>query len=71
MKAGTSNIETMQAHGLILKKHKISEGDQKLLNSLSASEVKALISVKNKLGEPFLRKIHKGGRFPHPNTSSF
>ena len=66
-----TNIETMQANGLVLKKHKISEADQKLLNSLSASEVKALISVKEKLGESFLKKIHKGGRFPHPDNSSF
>ena len=66
-----TNIETMQEAGLVLKNHKISAGDQKLLNSLSASEVKALISVKKKLGDSFMKKIHKGGRYPHPDTSSF
>ena len=66
-----TNIEKMQKSGLVLKKHNISEGDQKLLNSLSASEVKALISVKKKLGTAFMKKIHKGGRYPHPDTSSF
>jgi len=68
---GTTNIEKMQALGLVAKQHKISEGDQKLLNSLSASEISALASMRKKLGDTLLKKIHKGGRFPHPNTSSF
>ena len=66
-----TNIEVMQEAGLVAKKHKISEEDQKRLNSLSASEVKALISIRGKLGDTFLKKIHKGDRFPHPNTSGF
>jgi len=66
-----TNIEVMQQNGLVAKKHKISEDDQKLLNSLSASEVKALISIRGKLGDKFLSKIHKGGKFPHPNTAGF
>jgi hypothetical protein len=69
--AGTSAVEQMIAAGLIHKQHKISESDLKALNSLSPTEVKALSSIRAKLGDSVLKKVHKGGRFPHPASSSF
>ena len=66
-----TNVEVLQGAGIVHKNHTMNEHDQKLLNSLSKSEVDALISIKNKLGEDFLRKTTKDGRFPHPDTSAF
>jgi len=71
MAVAATNIEKMQKLGLVAKPHHITEGDQKLINSLSDSEISALVSMRKKLGDPLLKKIHKGGRFPHPDTSSF
>ena len=71
MAATATNIEVLQKNGIVAKQHNISVRDQARLNSLTDSEIKALISVKQKLGVAMLKKTSKDGRFPHPDTSSF
>jgi hypothetical protein len=66
-----NRVEELQKAGLIAKKHNMTENDEKLLNSLTAAEVRTLINVKKKLGTRFLKKGAKDNTFPHPDSSSF
>ena len=58
------NQEKLEAAGLVRSGHSFSEGDKKLLESLSEGEVEALICVKRKVGEEFLRKHARGENPP-------
>jgi hypothetical protein len=54
-----TNVETLQAAGLIEMEHPLTEDEVASVNQLSSAEVDALISVKAKLGEEFFkRKVH-------------
>ena len=67
----TSQVEKLQKGGVIATPHQISPEDVDAINSLHDSEVDALISVKNKLGDDFFKKTAEGGQFPHVGTVSF
>ena len=69
--AAETNIKELQEHGIIAKNHKLTADDQTIVNKLSKSEVKALISVKQKLGVEMLKKTARDGVFPHPDSISF
>jgi hypothetical protein len=49
----------------------MSEKHKALVETLTGDEVNALISVRKKLGDDFIKKTAKGGKFPHPATISF
>ena len=69
--AAGDNISVLQEAGVVAKKHKMTNSDVDLLNSLDKNEVDALISIRKKLGDDFLKKVSKGGKFPHPLSASF
>jgi hypothetical protein len=48
-------FERLVSKGVILKPGSFSEGDKKRINSLTSDEVKALISIRAKLGSRFIR----------------
>jgi hypothetical protein len=53
-----TNVEKLQAAGLIHLSHALTEAEIENVNQLSAAEVDALISVKAKLGDDFFdRKV--------------
>jgi hypothetical protein len=58
-----SVFERLERSGLIRTGHHFSEEDKRLLESLSQEEAEALISVKRKLGEDFLKR-NTGGSAP-------
>ena len=66
-----ANVEKLQQAGVIATPHAIEPQDVTAINSLSESEVDALISVKNKLGDDFFKKTAQDGQFPHVGTVSF
>ena len=66
-----STIDKLQKLKLIPKDHTLSANDQKLLETLSDSEVAALASVRTKLGARRLARVTKSGHFPHPDTVGF
>jgi hypothetical protein len=49
------NFETLVSKGIILKPLSFSEDDKNRINSLTPEEVGALISIRAKLGDDFLR----------------
>jgi hypothetical protein len=51
-----NNFQRLSQAGLILPNAALSASDTQLINSLTADEVSALISVKGKLGEDFLQQ---------------
>jgi hypothetical protein len=53
-------IERLEHAGLIQAGHRFSEEDKRLLESLSEDEAEALISVKRKIGEDFLKRNTRG-----------
>ena len=65
------NVSVLQEAGVVAKKHKMTGSDVDLLNSLDKNEVDALISIRKKLGDDFLKKVSRGGKFPHPLSASF
>jgi predicted nucleotidyltransferase len=69
--SNNDNVAVLQEAGVVAKKHQMTKSDVDLLNSLNKSEVDALISIKGKLGDAFLKKVSKGGKFPHPLSASF
>lgn len=71
MKAASTNLKKLQKAGLVHSETTMSEKDRALVETLSADEVSALISVRKKLGDDFIKKTAKGGKFPHPATVSF
>ena len=58
-----SNLERLERAGLIRSGYEFSQEDKRLLDGLSEEEVEALISVKRKVGEDFLRR-HTCGAYP-------
>jgi hypothetical protein len=53
-----TNVEKLQAAGLIQLSHPLTDAEIENVNQLSAAEVDALISVKAKLGDDFFdRKV--------------
>jgi len=71
MASKSTNIDVLKKAGIVAASHKITQADQEKINGLSADEVKALISVKNKLGAAILKKTAKGGKFPHAASLSY
>ena len=69
--ATKTNVQRLQKAGIIAAKHNLTEADQAKVNSLSESEVSALISARQKLGDALIRKSAKGGKFPHPDSFSY
>ena len=69
--ATTTNVQRLQKAGIIAAKHNLTEADQAKVNSLTESEVSALISARQKLGDALLKKSAKGGKFPHPDSFSY
>jgi hypothetical protein len=59
-------MERLKDAGIVHPQHTMSEHDQRLVETLSKEEVEALISVKHKLGDDFVKKTMKEGKFPHP-----
>ena len=53
-------FERLVSKGVILKLKKFSESDKKRINSLTADEIKALISIRGKLGDRFIRQKATG-----------
>ena len=52
-----SNIKKLQAAGMVAKNHRIPKKHQRILEGLTAAEVKTLIRVKKKLGHGFVNKV--------------
>jgi hypothetical protein len=52
----SDNLKLLQEAGLLRSGYEFSAEDLQLLRSLSEEEVKALISVKRKVGEDFLNR---------------
>jgi hypothetical protein len=59
-----TNFERLEQAGLISPGHEFSRDDLRLLDSLSSEEVTALISVRAKVGENFLRRNTHGDSPP-------
>ena len=55
-----SKFERLVNEGVILKPDSFSEGDKKKINRLTPDEIKALISVRAKLGNRFIRQKATG-----------
>jgi hypothetical protein len=51
-----SNLEKLQAAGLVPKPHKLTPDDVKTIDSLTSDEVEGLIKIKRKLGDDFCRR---------------
>jgi hypothetical protein len=51
-----SNFAKLKTAGIIPAKNHLSDDDKYLLSTLSAAEVKALISTKAKLGDDFIKR---------------
>ena len=51
-----SNIDTLKAAGLIAQGATFSDGDTKIIESLSGTEVSALISISQKVTSDFLSR---------------
>ena len=69
--ATKTNVQQLQKAGIIAAKHNLTEADQAKVNGLTESEVSALISARQKLGDALLKKSAKGGKFPHPDSFSY
>ena len=66
-----TNVQILQKAGIVHKQTTMNKNHQAVLNSLTPEEVQTVIAIKKKLGVAYLRKVSKGGRFPHPDTSVF
>jgi hypothetical protein len=53
-------FDRLVSKGIILKPGSFSEGDKRRINSLTSDEVKALISIRAKLGSRFIRQKATG-----------
>jgi hypothetical protein len=62
MKAQTK-FEKLMREGIILSPESFSEDDKKQIESLTDDEVKALVNIRAKLGDEFLKK-KSGGKQP-------
>jgi hypothetical protein len=51
-----TNVEKLQAANILPTPSKLSSSDEDLINDLDSSEVDALISVKNTLGDDFITR---------------
>jgi hypothetical protein len=51
-----SNIKKFQAAGMVARRHRLSKAHQRLLERLTAAEVRTLIRVKKKLGTRFVTR---------------
>jgi hypothetical protein len=51
-----TNVEKLQAANILPTPSKLSSLDEDLINDLDSSEVDALISVKNTLGDDFITR---------------
>lgn len=51
-----SNLETLMAAGVIPQDNTLSEEDRSVVEALTYLEIQALIALKQKLGEDFLRR---------------
>jgi hypothetical protein len=69
--ATKTNVQRLQKAGIIAVKHNLTEADQAKVNGLTESEVSALISARQKLGDALIKKSAKGGKFPHPDSFSY
>jgi hypothetical protein len=58
-----SNVERLAQAGLIHKKEKLADHEKQMVESFSKEEVDALISVKAKIKEDFVKK-HAHGDSP-------
>jgi hypothetical protein len=56
-----SNLERLQAAGLIDVQHSLTNDEITSINQLSSTEVDALISVRAKLGDDFFNRKVKVG----------
>jgi len=57
---GRGKFDTLVKKRIILKPRLFSEGDIARINSLTSDEVKALISIRAKLGTRFIRQKTTG-----------
>jgi hypothetical protein len=55
-----SKFDRLVSKRIIIKPRTFSEGDKKRINSLTSDEVKALISIRAKLGSRFIRQKATG-----------
>ena len=51
-----TNVEKLQAANILPTPSRLSESDEDLINDLDPSEVDALISVKDTLGDDFIKR---------------
>jgi hypothetical protein len=51
-----AHLDTLMSAGVVPDKHTLTKEDIEIINSLKAEEIKALIDLKIKLGEEFLKR---------------
>jgi hypothetical protein len=51
-----ANLDALMSAGVIPDDHTLTKDDIEIINGLKAEEIKALIDLKIKLGEEFLRR---------------
>jgi hypothetical protein len=51
-----SNLEKLKAAGVVPHDHKLSEADCATIENLHEHEVQSLISIKQKLGDEFVKR---------------
>ncbi len=51
-----TNVETLMEAGVVPGDHTLTSDEVSVINGLSASEVQALISIKQKLGDDFIQR---------------
>jgi type 2 lantibiotic biosynthesis protein LanM len=66
-----TNISTLQAAGIIHRRHTLSDKEVAVIEKLTKAEIQTLKKVKQKLGVKLLRKTARGQRFPHPDSFAF
>ena len=64
-------LALLKKHGLLARKNNLKQPDLDLLSSLSEDEIEMLARIRSKLGQKLLDRGAKGGKFPHPDSSSF
>ncbi len=55
------NIQRLMDAGIVPGGAALSQSDQDVINSLTADEVSALISIRSKLTPEFIQKLQAGG----------
>ncbi len=63
-----TNVEQLQAAGLIVTHHPLTPEEIESVNALSGAEIEALISVKTKLGDKFFERKVQVGDSHHMGT---